>query len=218
MRMRVAGTSSHTHKFFIRGKNPKDQEAKSYIDAHVDVEFRDYAWMIAKHEGKSTNHPRYYNQFNPDENRYKELPNWGTPYGWGIGQIDKGIDGTTTAEVYDWHENVASMNRVLRSKRNRYEEVVGWFRAAYQNDPAVNWSEPDNVTTNVSGHVFTAKEWTIITLYNGAGGTPYLSAIGHPRERSPIHFDPRTSSWKLYTNDKNYAPMVYDRRNLEEVE
>ena len=39
-------------QFFIRGKNPRDAVARAYIDANVDAEFRDFAWMIAKHEGR----------------------------------------------------------------------------------------------------------------------------------------------------------------------
>lgn len=36
-----------TVQFFVRGKNPRDAVARAYIDAHVDAEFRDFAWMIA---------------------------------------------------------------------------------------------------------------------------------------------------------------------------
>ena len=64
--------ATNSTALFMRGKNPLDADAKAYIDAHVDPEFVDYAWMIAKHESKSGS--RVYNQFNPAD-PLKELPN-----------------------------------------------------------------------------------------------------------------------------------------------
>ena len=88
-------------------------------------------------------------------------------WGWGIGQIDKGKDGTTTAEVYDWHENVASINATLIEKRRRYNEIIRLYRTAYQHDPTTRWYEPDGVTTNVNGIVISARQWAIKALHNG---------------------------------------------------
>ena len=61
-------------------------------------------WMIAKHESKSGD--RVYNQFNPSGSR-KELPNWGSPDGWGLCQIDRSANASPndvilTSEVYNW--------------------------------------------------------------------------------------------------------------------
>lgn len=231
LQSRVDDRVTGTHEFSIRGKNPMDATARAYITSNVDEEFRPYAWKCAKHEtivGLSTNslgvitNAVCYNQFNP-RGRYKELPDFGSPDGWGIGQIDRSgnedseFNYTTTREVYDWHESVASMNSVLREKKNMYLEIVGWFRTQYQNDPNTNWIEP-NVTTNVSGVVLTAREWSIMTLYNGSGGCPRLNIPGRPRNRSPIHFDPRTSRWILYTNMNNYVPKVMAESGAEEVD
>ena len=204
--------------FRIRGKNPLDADAKAYIDSNVDAEFASYAWMIAKHESKSGG--RVYNQFNP-ANPLKELPNktnGQNSWGWGIGQIDKGTNGCVTAVVYDWHRNVSEINATLRSKANRYEEVVRWYREAYQNDTTTAWFEPDGISTNVGGVVLSAKEWSVITLYNGAGGTPYLPFEGHTMERSPIHFDPVSTNWLLFTNSNDYCPTVVGGRAELEVE
>ena len=135
-----------------------------------------------------------------------------------MGQIDKGTTGCVTAVVYDWHRNVSEINATLRSKANRYEEVVRWFREAYQNDTTTSWFEPDGISTNVGGVVLSAKEWSVITLYNGAGGTPYLPFEGHTRERSPIHFDPVSTNWLLFTNSNDYCPTVVVGRAEMEVE
>jgi len=209
----VQNASAHVTEFYIRGKNPLDEDARAYIDAHVDAEFSDYAWMIAKHESRQRR--RVYNQFNSGGTT-RERPNWGTPYGWGMCQIDKGEHpGCTTAEVYDWHTNVLSMSRVLEQKRSRFQEILGLYRAAYSQDSLTRWFEPDNITTNVEGMVLTARQWAIITLYNGAGGSHPLPFIEHERESTPIHFDPATTNWVLYTNVNDYVPSVLRDRNIE---
>ena len=213
--IRVPNNVYTIYPFFIRGKNPLDATAKAYIDANVDTEFQPYAWMIAKHESKSGS--RVYNQYNPSGDK-AELPNYGPPHGWGIAQIDKDRNGDSTAEVYDWHMNVASMNTTLRQKRDRYNVIIGMYRTAYQNDSSTQWFEPDNVSTNVSGTTISAKQWSIMTLYNGAGGTHPLPFPGHDRENTPIHFDPVTTNWYLFTNSNNYVPVVFGDSVATEVE
>ena len=211
-------TTVISYPFFIRGKNPLDATARAYITANVDTEFQPYAWMIAKHESKSGS--RVYNQFNPSGSKI-ELPDKtdGTnTWGWGIAQIDKGRNGTSTAEVYDWHANVASMNATLISKRRRYNEIIGWYRAAYQDDASTHWIEPDNVLTNVNGTVISGRQWAIMTLYNGAGGTHPVPFAEHADDKTPIHFDPVTTNWVLYTNSNNYVPVVYGDASTTEVE
>ena len=216
LNIQVDGLPSITYPFSIRGKNPLDAIARVYITANVDAEFQPYAWMIAKHESMNPGN-RVYNQFNA-AGAQKEKPNWGTPHGWGIAQIDKGRNGDTTAEVYNWHENVAAMNATLIAKRRRYNEIIGFYRAAYQNDPSTQWIEPDNVTTNVNGTVISGRQWAIMTLYNGAGGTHPLPFAGQEDYSTPIHFDPATTNWVLYTNSRNYVPVVYGDANTTEVE
>ena len=207
------------HQPAIREEELKNRvaTARAYITANVDAEFQPYAWMIAKHESLATG-GRVYNQFNPSENQYKEKPNFGEPHGWGIAQIDRGRNGDTTAEVYDWHANVASMNATLISKRRRYNEIIGWYRAAYQDDASTHWIEPDNVLTNVNGTVISGRQWAIMTLYNGAGGTHPVPFAEHADDKTPIHFDPVTTNWVLYTNSNNYVPVVYGDASTTEVE
>ena len=66
--------------------------------------------------------------------------------------------------------------------------------------------------------IMSARKWTIMTLYNGAGGTHPMNVVGHPNESSPIHFDPVTTNWVLYTNSNNYVPVVLQDSTGEEVE
>ena len=218
LHVRVEDGEDMQYPFCIRGKNPLDATARAYITANVDAEFQPYAWMIAKHESKSGS--RVYNQFNPSGNK-AELPNKtdGTNnWGWGIAQIDRGKNGDTTAEVYDWHENVVAMNAILLDKRRRYNEILQMYRTAYQTDTSTQWFEPDNVTTNVNGTIISARQWSIMTLYNGAGGTHPLPFPGQENYRTPIHFDPVTTNWVLFTNSKDYVPVVFGDANATEVE
>ncbi len=200
--------------FFIRGKNPLDATALAYINANVDVQFREYAWMIAKHESKSSS--RVYNRFNPSGNK-AELPNWGSPYGWGIAQIDKGEDGDSTAEVYDWHENISSMNEKLQSALNDYNRFVGYYRNLYINDSTTQWQEPDNVSVTIDGYVVSAKMWSVLTFYNGAQGCPERLLEGLTR-KVPIEFIPATTNWVFYPNVRDYVNRVIPDRNQPETE
>ena len=215
LNIQVANGPTITYPFSIRGKNPLDATARTYITAHVDPEFQSYAWMIAKHESKSGN--RVYNQFNPSENQYKEKPTWGYPYGWGMAQIDKGENGDTTAEVYDWHENITAMNVVLRSKRADAIRFLGYYSSAYSNLP--NWTDPPS--TNINGHVVSAEMWSTITLYNGAHGIPGQTTPTHNSEfSSPLQFIPVSGQWIFHSNtiNPNYVRDVFTDSEAQETE
>lgn len=212
----IRGVSAQ-YPFFIRGKNPLDATARAHIDAHVDSEFQPYAWMIAKHESKIGS--RVYNQFNPHD-PLKELPNktgGAGRYGWGIAQIDKGEDGDSTAEVYDWHENVASMNATLRSKRTKALDFLGYYSSAYSNLP--NWTEPPS--TNINGNIVSAETWAVLTLYNGAYGIPSQTTPTHNQIfRSPLQFVPSTGQWIFHHNstNPNYVRDVFLDSATQETE
>ena len=202
----VAG-QSFSYPLCIRGKNPLDQTALTHINSCVDEEFQSYAWMIAKHESKSGS--RVYNQFNP--NKTTGANTWG----WGIAQIDKGEDGDTTAEVYDWHENVASMNAKLRTSLATYNRFVGYYRSMYANN--AHWVEPDEVVTTIDGYVVSAKMWSVLTFYNGVGGCPQRMLNGSMR-RTPIEFDPEAGQWVFHANSQNYVTVTVSDRNALETE
>ena len=200
--------------FSIRGKNPRDGVAMDHLVSDVDEEFRSFAWRIAMHETKrwSRRGTYLFNQFNPISGRQgslKELPNRGAPDGWGIGQIDRsgnqpGSRDVFTREVYNWKTNIASMNVVLRTKRQDYNRLIGYFRDAYGNLP--NWCEP-NVTTNLGGMIVTAREWGIITCYNGRGGCPQKT-VGRHTFLCPVEFVPETGRWILHKNTNDYVTVM----------
>ncbi len=218
LNIQVANGPTVLYPFFIRGKNPLDATARAYITAHVDPEFQSYAWMIAKHESLAPG-GRVYNQFNPS-NPLIERPNKTAGqgrWGWGIAQIDKDEYGDSTAEVYDWHENVASMNVKLRDALATHNRFVGYFRDLYINDPTTQWIEPNNILTNVNGYVVSAEMWSVLTFYNGAGGCPELTLAGKLRS-VPIEFVPTTTNWIFHVNSENYVYKTIFDRNLQETE
>ena len=138
-------------------------------------------------------------------------------WGWGISQIDKGEDGDSTTEVYDWHENVASMNATLQDKRADAIRFIGYYSSAYSNHP--NWSEPPS--TNINGYVVSAEMWSTITLYNGVTGIPGQTTPTHNRRfSSPLQFDPQTGRWIFHQNTRNpnYVRDVMTDAVLQEVE
>ena len=148
----------------------------------------------------------------------KEKPNWGAPHGWGVAQIDKGRNGDTTAEVYDWHANIAAMNATLREKRAEYRNVISMYRAVYANDSSTQWYEPDEVTTNVNGVAVSAEMWGVLNCYNGKSGIPAMPLGIGTDMQSPLKFDPVTTNWVFYTNVNDYVPRVMADRDLSEQE
>ena len=213
--VRIGDAAAITYPFSIRGKNPLDAAARAYITANVDAEFQSYAWMIAKHESMNTGN-RVYNQFNA-AGAQKEKPNWGPPHGWGIAQIDKGRNGDSTAEVYNWRTNVLSMAKILRDKRSDAVRFLGYYSSAYSNQP--NWSDPPS--TNINGHVISAAMWSTITLYNGAFGIPGQTTPTHNSEfSSPLQFVPATGQWLFHSNtiNPNYVRDVFSDSQVQEVE
>ena len=202
---RVSNTVERTLPVFIRGKNPKDEVAKAYIDATVDADFRDFAWMIAKHESKQGS--RAYNQFNPAGPKI-ELPNktsGDARWGWGMCQIDRGRTGVVARTVYNWQDNVSQMNATLSEKLRTYNRFIGYYRSAYRLSP--NWSEPDSVSTNIHGVSVSAKDWALLTLYNGSSGVVERVVSGR-NFRSPVHFNESNGSWTFVTNVNDYVRKV----------
>ena len=219
--IRVGTSSTIAFPFVIRGKNPLDATARAYITANVDAEFQSYAWMIAEHESMNAG-SRVYNQFNA-AGVQKEKPNWGAPHGWGVAQIDKGRNGDTTAEVYDWHANIAAMNATLREKRAEYRNFICMYRAVYANDASTQWYEPDEVTTNVNGVAVSAEMWGVLNCYNGKSGIPAMPLGIGTGMQSPLKFDPVTTNWVFYnwvfyTNVNDHVPRVMADRDLSEQE
>lgn len=195
-------------------KNPLDADARSYIDANVDAEFQGFACMIAKHESKQGN--RIYNQFNSGEGN-NALPNFGTPSGWGMCQIDKGANNCHTAILYDWHVNVAEMNDKLRFAVGRTTAFIGYYRDSYGQQ--ANWTEPPPIT--LADGTASAFLWSVLTIYNGTGGIPGQTTPTHLRVfYSPLQFNPQSGTWTFYHNNTNpnYVNDVIRDSAIQEVE
>ena len=214
------GESQIEYPFSIRGKNPLDSVSRAYITAQVPANTAGYAWRISKHECKAGSSTRFYNQFNPSQNSYKELPfkgNGMNNWGWGMAQIDRGRNNANTAEIYDWHQNVDAMRAKLQEASNNATRFIGYYSSAYSSLP--NWTDPP--ATNINGHVVSAEMWSILTLYNGSGGIPEQTTPTSPRTfYSPVQFIPATGEWKFHANsyNPNYVRDVLTDSELQEVE
>ena len=220
LNIQVGNASTVAYPFSIRGKNPLDATARAYITAQVPANTAAYAWKISKHESKTGNATRFYNQFNPSQDTYKELPfkgNGANNWGWGLAQIDRGRNNANTGEIYDWHQNVDAMRAKLQEASDNTTRFIGYYSSSYSSLP--NWTEPP--ATNINGQVVSAEMWSILTLYNGSGGIPEQNTPTSPRAfHSPVQFIPATGEWKFHTNsfNTNYVREVLSDSGLQEVE
>ena len=209
-----------SYPFSIRGKNPLDSVARAYITAQVPANTASYAWRISKHECKAGNATRFYNQFNPSRDSYKELPfkgNGANNWGWGLAQIDRGRNNANTSEIYDWRRNVDAMRAKLQEASNNTTRFIGYYSSAYSALP--NWTEPPS--TNINGQVVSGEIWSILTLYNGSGGIPGQTTPTRTTPfHSPLEFVPATGEWIFHTNsyNPNYVRDVLSDAELQEVE
>jgi hypothetical protein len=201
---RINGDLEGEAEFFLRGKNPLDADARTYIDSSVGSSFTAYAWAIARHESRQGN--RVYNQFNTQTTIAGTL-NFGGPNGWGVCQIDRDLPpddiGVSTSEVWNWHANVGAMNAKLVEKQTTYNRFIGYFRDSYGNQQ--NWSEPPTQYTEGATSL-PAEAWGVMVLYNGAGGVPQSTTPTHPSFfQSPWVFNPTTGAWTFHDNQNEYA-------------
>lgn len=203
LHFRIYGDHDGDAEFFLRGKNSLDADARANIDASVGTSFTAYAWAMARHESRQGN--RVYNQFNTQDTIEGTL-NYGEPNGWGVCQIDRTAaeGGVTTAEVWNWHTNVAAMNAKLVEKQTTYNRFIGYFRDSYGQQ--TNWSEPPANHTE-GNTTLPAEAWGVMVLYNGAdAGVPQSSTPTHPQLfRSPWAFNPTTGAWTFHDNSQGYA-------------
>ena len=196
-----------TYSFFIRGKNPKDEEVESFIRANVSSPDDDIVLAIARHENRWGQY--VYNQFNPGPASYVETLNWGKPSGWGIGQIDRsGTRGgfVTTAEAWDWKVNVVCMINAFMEKVRTQTTFINRFRRTYGAD--ANWVEPDSAYVHVpeTAIALPAKTWGGIVLYNGTNGIP-SSFADKSTFVSPWKFTPG-NGWRFWDNENSYAESI----------
>lgn len=199
----VMGDEAGDMPFFVRGKNPLDADAQARITQTVGTRYAAYAWAMAKHESRQDT--RVFNQFNTHASIEGTL-NFGEPNGWGVCQIDRpfGAPGVSTAEAWDWHENVDAMLGKLDEKRiDFYERFIGYFRDSYGTQ--TNWTEPPGQYT-IGATTLPAEAWGVMVLYNGAAGVPRSAPPSRPQGfHSPWIFDPQTGEWTFHDNVNNYA-------------
>lgn len=220
---RINGGNAGSVTFRLRGKNPLDADARARITASVGADFAAYAWAMAQHESRQGN--RVYNQFNTQATIEGTL-NFGGPNGWGVCQIDRARPpddiGVSTAEVWNWHQNVAAMQAKLLEKQTTYRRFIGYFRDSYGTQS--NWSEPPAAHTEGTT-TLPAEAWGVMVLYNGAGGVPLSTTPTRPSPpfQSPWVFNPTTGVWTFYDNQNNYAagptrvrPELEQTTNIQE--
>ena len=201
--------------FKIRGLNPLDATAKSFITtglaggANSDV-FQ-FAWAIVQHESREGN--KVYNQFNPSGST-AELPDFGAPDGWGIAQLDHPLDVTaSTDEVYNWHFNLSKFYQEVDEKIAVQQSFFHAIAVAYPTDTDAQ----NPPTTTLYGQSMTALAAGAITLYNGSGapigGTPCpTTTLGGVSYQNPWTFTttPATghTKWEYHPNGYDYLHQV----------
>jgi hypothetical protein len=199
--------------FKIRGKNPLDTTAKSYIQSLEGIYW--YAWAIAQHESRQTisGADRVYNQFNAGGSQ-AELPNYSADGydGWGIFQRDDTGGGiyVTTEQVYDWIENTSVALTELNSKQSTQQRFFSAVAAAYTNDAEAQTPPASYPAYTGSSTTMTALDMGTITLYNGAAGCP-TSTIGGTTYQNPWTFNENGQSghkWQYTPNANNYLYKV----------
>jgi hypothetical protein len=208
----LEGVGTKEFSFRIRGKNPADSMAKAIAVSLGGATYR-YYWSIIQHETRSG--LRIYNQFNPSGGR-AELPDFGSPDGWGIAQVDYSASGTTasTTEVYNWRVNMQSGLTVLGDKAattTRFFDAVG---RTYPNNPEAQ-SPPASFVVPGTSSSFSAHELSTMVLYNGAGGTQSSTLLNANNQlvsfRNPWKFDPNGAvgqRWSFQDNSMSYAQSV----------
>ena len=202
--------ASGTFSFSILGFNPKAADIISYISSHAPG-YR-YATWIIDWESK-------FQQFNQTQSDYSgDLdgePNWGSPDGWGLGQVDgNGSKRTITSdEIWNWQTNLNSSFQVMQQKRKAaaqyFTSVQLWCALngrTYVPPPATTIVESafldanNNVPTTHTPITF--LEAAEITLYNGATVIHTLP-VGKPLKGQAQQTAPQVSCWDFDINNLN---------------
>ena len=202
---------SNSDKIFkktkVRGMNPPDRFVLDFIKKHCGEHW--YAAAIGKHESRQ----RFYvfNQFNSAYYKpaIRGLPNCGLPDGWGIMQIDsKRGSQITTAETYDWRENVRGGIKVMDKAR---KEAVAYFNAVKRTFPD-KWEEPpSHIVLEGTRTRLSYLDACVIQLYNGASVVRRLKTTygTYSHYRSAFTFDEDASSGKRWKFKPNVNKYVY---------
>jgi hypothetical protein len=179
-----------------------------------------------KVNGKTIQIDRSYNQFN-SYGSTASVPNFGSPDGWGIAQLDKPLGQTaSTSEVYSWCNNVAKFYLELLQKRAFSTSYVNALRVIYS--PLNKWEEPPESFTHPRTQELTSSMTSLeaawVTLYNGASwlveikdgnivydGSYTDNSMGGKRYVSTWKFNPAGESghkWEYIPNRNDYLYKV----------
>ncbi len=192
--------------FFVRGRNPSDAVVKAEILHLMGSDFP-YAWAIAAHESYEPSNGTTYNQFNT-EGGVMGTPNFGYKDGWGIGQIDYSVSGTTasTEEVYNWRTNINSIKKILKEKREMFLRIKEKAER-YWERMGVSVSFPS--TYFYEGVLVSSEMLSVCVYYNGASGRNGDNSGSLPK------YDGSSFPWELVNeelvfvdNGNNYAKKI----------
>ncbi len=190
----------------IRGTNPSTTAVEAAIGNDPW-----YAKAILRHECGRQGSVRYC-QFNevgnlgPNFSDIRHCPNWGTPNGWGIGQIDPPDSYDT---LWNWRTNLLE----VAVKMNGFAtEAANWIQRQKTQQMAETPGKPiENEVFDIAGYIFqegTARAPTdacAIARYNGLSSWPIFW-------RNTTATDP--GSWAISPNKTNYIWKVM--RELDE--
>lgn len=190
----------------IRGTNPST--------ADVDAAIGDdpwYAKAILRHECGRQGSVRYC-QFNevgnlgPSFSDIRHCPNWGTPNGWGIGQIDPPISDDT---LWNWRTNLLHAAVIMSDSATA---AANWIQGQKTQQMA---EEPDKTIENevfdIEGYIFqegtarTPTDACTIARYNGA--SPWAIVWSNKTQSS-------SGFWNIKSEKTNYIWKVM--RELDE--
>lgn len=184
----------------IRGTNPSAEDVEAAIG---DDPW--YAKAIIRHESGHQGNFRYC-QFNevgnlgPDFTDIRHSPNWGTPNGWGIGQIDPPASDDT---LWNWRTNILEVIDKMTKFRT---EAANWIsRQQTQQEAEAPSMSLSNETFVIAGYVFsdgssrTPIDACAIARYNGLSHWPI-----YWRNTTPII----PGSWCIHPEKTNYIWRV----------
>jgi hypothetical protein len=174
---------SLSRTFKIRGLNPVADTAKSYVGTSPW-----YACPIAKTESQ-------YRQFNVTGS-YQGEPNWGSPNGWGIMQLD--TPPATVQQLWNWQANVAGGKALIADPCIAQAQV--WMASQETQQQAEEPSKPlENCIFTFNGVDFrkgisrTPIDACAIQRYNGVSG----GWVIYWQNKTPT----QPGQWMYYSNN-----------------
>ena len=200
-------------RFNIFGQNPLKTDVYTFVDANWPP--HEYAKRMAQSGTTLVPNSTTIFQFNrtPSSgvpNRFTGTPNWGTPDGWGMFQIDHqgncAVDPVPTTVLWNWMSNTEAGIKVMRQKVldvDYREELYDTYLTTVPGIPQNIPTRPTLVT--MYGVQLNARMACSIVAYNGFAGIPTFPALG-TNYRTCWNFKHDTTtntwSWVFYDNSR----------------